>query len=57
MTTGLSDGTNVEILTGLSAGDEVWYEYDDTVDVSSSTVSSSSGGGFNLMRLLRGGRG
>lgn len=56
VTTGLSDGTSVEILSGLNSGDEVWYEYDDTVDISSSTVSSSSGGGFNLMRIF-GGRG
>ncbi len=55
VTTGLSDGTSVEILSGLSAGDTVYYTYDDTVDVSSSSVSSS-GSGFNLMRIL-GGRG
>ena len=55
VTTGLSDGTSVEILSGVDSGDEVWYEYDDTVDVSSSVVSSSSGSGFNLMRIFGGG--
>jgi hypothetical protein len=25
ITTGLSDGTNAEVLSGLVAGDEVWY--------------------------------
>jgi len=55
VTTGISDGTNVEILTGLNAEDETWYEYDDTINISSSVVSSSSGGSFNLMRIFGGG--
>ena len=54
VTTGLSDGTNVEILSGLNAGSTVWYEYNDTVNISSSIVDSSSGGGFNFMRILGG---
>ncbi len=54
--TGLSDGMNVEILSGLDAGDTVWFEYDDTVDMSSSVVSSSNGGGFNLMSIFGGDR-
>lgn len=55
VTTGLSDGTSVEILSGLDTGAAVWYEYDDTVDISSSVVSSSNGSGFNLMRIFGGG--
>ena len=51
---GLSDGANAEILSGISSGDEIWYAYDDTISISSSVVSSSSGGGFNLMRIFRG---
>ncbi len=54
VTTGLSDGTSVEILSGLSSGDTVFYEYNDTVDISSSNVSQA-GGGFNLMRMFGGG--
>ena len=30
---GLSDGTNVEIKSGLSNGDTVWYEYYDKLEV------------------------
>jgi multidrug efflux pump subunit AcrA (membrane-fusion protein) len=56
VTTGLSDGASVEILSGLDPGNKVWYEYDETIDVSSSAVSSSAGGGFNIMRIF-GGRG
>jgi len=56
VTTGISDGTNVEILSGLSSGDKVWYEYEDTVNISSSLVSSSNGGGFNLMDIFGGNR-
>ena len=54
VTTGLSDGTNVEILSGIRSGDDVWYAYNDKVNIGSSMVSSSNGGGFNLMRMLRG---
>lgn len=35
VTTGLSDGVNVEILSGLSEGETCWYEYDDTLELSS----------------------
>lgn len=56
VTAGISDGMTVEILSGLGAGDTVWYEYDDTVSITSSAVSSNSAGGFNLMSLFGGGR-
>jgi len=56
VTTGLSDGESVEIRSGLTSGETVWYEYDDTLDISSSVVSSSNGGGFNLMSIFGGGR-
>ncbi len=57
VTTGVSDGTSVEILSGLNEGDEIWYEYDDKVSITSSVVSSSGSGGFNLMSLFGGRRG
>ena len=52
--TGISDGENVEIVSGLSEGDTYYYSILDTVNVSSSTVTSggttfnfsSFGGGF-----------
>ena len=34
ITTGLSDGENVEILSGISAGDKVCYRYADTIEYS-----------------------
>ena len=27
--TGVSDGTNVEVLSGLNEGDQIWYKYAD----------------------------
>ncbi|MEL7608265.1 MAG: HlyD family efflux transporter periplasmic adaptor subunit [Bacillota bacterium] len=54
VTTGLSDGASVEILSGISSGADVWYAYNDTVNITSSVVSSANGGGFNLMRIFRG---
>lgn len=38
VTTGVSDGENVEILSGLSEGDSVSFEYDDTVNVDEMTA-------------------
>lgn len=43
VTTGVSDGENVEILSGLSEGGEYYYSYLDVVNYSSSTASSASG--------------
>ena len=42
--TGVSDGTNVEIVSGLSAGDTYYYSVLDTVNYSTSTSSSAAGG-------------
>ena len=36
VTTGVSDGETVEILSGLTENDTVWYEYYDTLEVSNS---------------------
>ena len=47
--TGISDGENVEIVSGLSEGDEYCYSVLDTVNYSSSSASGSGGfrfGGF-----------
>ena len=44
--TGVSDGTNVEIISGLSYGDTYYYSVLDTVNYSTSAVSS--GGGFSF---------
>ena len=38
--TGISDGTRVEILSGLSSGDTVYYSYYDTVEVDTSVEQS-----------------
>ena len=38
VTTGFSDGTNAEILSGLSAGDVFWYRYADTVFYATGTT-------------------
>lgn len=45
VTTGVSDGEYVEILSGLSEGDEYWYETLDTVNYST-TYSTGTSGGF-----------
>ncbi|MCD8077083.1 MAG: biotin/lipoyl-binding protein, partial [Lachnospiraceae bacterium] len=43
VTTGVSDGENVEILSGLSEGGAYYYSYLDVVNYSSSTASSATG--------------
>ena len=42
VTTGLSDGINVEVLSGLEEGNTYWYSINDVVNYS--TASSASGG-------------
>ncbi len=44
VTTGISDGTTVQILSGLEEGDEYFYKYLDVVNYES--ASSASEGGF-----------
>ena len=44
VTTGVSDGIIVEILSGLSAGDEIRYSYYDTLELSTEVESGSSFG-------------
>lgn len=44
VTTGVSDGTTAEILSGLSEGDTVYYNYSDSGD--SEEMFSMMGGGF-----------
>lgn len=44
VTTGLSDGEYVEILSGLSAGDTIWYAYYDTPEISN--IPTPGGFGF-----------
>ena len=41
VTTGISDGTNVEITSGLSEGDTYYYSYLDTVNYTTTTITSS----------------
>lgn len=53
VTTGVSDGANVEILSGLSEGSEYWYSY---LDVVNYTTSYANTGGFSLDSIF-GGRG
>jgi len=36
VTTGISDGTNVEILSGLTEGQKIYYSYYDTVELDTS---------------------
>ena len=43
VTTGLSDGENVQILTGLSLGDSFFYAYYDTLKISDAAKNSFSG--------------
>lgn len=43
VTTGLSDGEYVEILSGLSAGDTIWYAYYDTPEISNIPVPGGFG--------------
>ena len=44
--TGVSDGTNVEIVSGLSLGDTYYYSVLDVVNYSTSSAQSSSGSIF-----------
>ena len=54
VTTGVSDGKNVEILSGLEEGDEFWYcSYD---KVNYSTYSNSGNGGLGFPSMMGGGR-
>lgn len=49
VTTGISDGETVEILSGLEEGSEYWYSCLDTVNYSSAFSSGTTGlGSFNL---------
>lgn len=45
VTTGISDGQNVEILSGLNPGDPVWYSYYDTLELDH-TAKAEQGGLF-----------
>ncbi len=56
VTTGVSDGENVEILSGLSEGSEFYYSYLDVVNYSSSSSSSSGSMGVSFDSLFGGGR-
>lgn len=47
VTTGVSDGENVQILTGLSEGDTYYYAYYDTLEISNA-ISSSGGFSFSF---------
>lgn len=53
VTTGVSDGENVEILSGLSEGSEYWYSYLDVVNYSTASFESGS---FSMNSLFGGGR-
>ncbi len=55
VTTGVSDGENVEILSGLSEGSEFYYSYLDVVNYSSSSSSTGSTT-FSMDSLFGGGR-
>ncbi len=58
VTTGVSDGENVEILSGLSEGSTYYYSILDVVNYSSAAVSSSSSStSFSLDSLLGGSSG
>lgn len=54
VTTGVSDGENVEILSGLEEGSEFYYSYLDVVNYTSSTSSAS--GGFSIDSVFSGRR-
>lgn len=45
VTTGVSDGAKVQILSGLSEGDVVYYAYEDSIELES-LFSGMPGGGF-----------
>ena len=55
VTTGVSDGENVEILSGLEEGSEYWYSCLDVVNYTG--TFSSNRGGFSLNSMFGGGRG
>ena len=55
VTVGQSDGTNAEVLSGLAAGDTVWYTYKKTADLTAGFITSGSS--FSLRSLLGGGGG
>lgn len=46
---GLSDGENLEILSGIEEGDTVWYKLFDTPEYTVSRSSRSSGFSFGMM--------
>lgn len=52
VTTGVSDGEYVEILSGLEEGSEYWYSYLDVVNYS--TASSGSKSGFSIQSMFGG---
>lgn len=54
VTTGASDGENVEILSGLSEGSEYWYSYLDVVNYSTLFSTNSSGSSFSMDSLFGG---
>ena len=54
VTTGASDGENVEILSGLSEGSEYWYSYLDVVNYSTSFSSNSGSSSFSMDSLFGG---
>ncbi|MCD8046508.1 MAG: HlyD family efflux transporter periplasmic adaptor subunit [Clostridiales bacterium] len=55
VSTGVSDGTNVEITSGLEEGDTYCYSILDVVNYSSSYSSSSGTGSFSIESLFGGG--
>ncbi|MCD8324112.1 MAG: HlyD family efflux transporter periplasmic adaptor subunit [Clostridiales bacterium] len=57
VSTGVSDGTNVEITSGLEEGDTYCYSILDVVNYSSSYSSSSGTGSFSIESLFGGGGG
>lgn len=56
VTTGVSDGENVEILSGLDEGSEFYYSYLDVVNYTSSS-SSTAVSGFSFESMFGGGGG
>ena len=52
VTTGISDGENVEIVSGLSEGSEFWYSCLDVVNYT--TSYSGNGGGFSTESMFGG---
>lgn len=55
ITTGLSDGENVEVLSGLSEGDTVYYRYTDTLEysfVKQTMPRRETGGAITICQLF-----